>query len=180
MGGYLTGRLRTRWPGTHPHEVFFRDTAHGFLTWALSTVIVAVLVIASALLAAGVGARGADGVYAYQVDTLFRSDHRDDSPSAAATRAEAARILEHETAKGAAPPQDRLYLGNLVAVRAGLSPADAQQRVDSTISLVRKAADDSRKATSATSIFTGLAMLVGAFIACVAAALGGQQRDEHP
>src|SRR5580658_684017 len=33
MGGYLTGRLRTRWAGTHTHEVFFRDTAHGFLTW---------------------------------------------------------------------------------------------------------------------------------------------------
>src|SRR5579863_2200611 len=33
LGGYLTGRLRTRWTGTHSHEGFFRDTAHGFLTW---------------------------------------------------------------------------------------------------------------------------------------------------
>ena len=39
LGGYLTGRLRTRWIGTHVHEVFFRDTAHGFLSWALATVI---------------------------------------------------------------------------------------------------------------------------------------------
>ena len=30
-GGYITGRLRTRWHGTHTHEVFFRDTAHGLL-----------------------------------------------------------------------------------------------------------------------------------------------------
>src|SRR6202158_4760620 len=39
LGGYLTGRLRTKWVGTHTHEVFFRDTAHGFLTWAVATVI---------------------------------------------------------------------------------------------------------------------------------------------
>ena len=49
-GGYLTGRLRTRWIGTHTHEVFFRDTAHGFLTWALATVTVAAI-------AAGLAAR---------------------------------------------------------------------------------------------------------------------------
>src|ERR1700761_2567895 len=46
-GGYLAGRLRTRWIGTHAHEVFFRDTAHGFVTWALATVLVAGLVVAS-------------------------------------------------------------------------------------------------------------------------------------
>src|SRR5262245_60628885 len=39
LGGYVTGRLRTKWVRTHTHEVFFRDTAHGFVTWALSTVI---------------------------------------------------------------------------------------------------------------------------------------------
>src|SRR3954462_642229 len=40
-GGYLAGRLRTKWVNTHTHEVFFRDTAHGFITWAVATVIVA-------------------------------------------------------------------------------------------------------------------------------------------
>src|SRR5674476_408785 len=39
LGGYVAGRLRTRWVGVHTHEVFFRDTAHGFLAWALATVI---------------------------------------------------------------------------------------------------------------------------------------------
>jgi hypothetical protein len=33
VGGYLTGRLRTKCVGIHTHEVFFRDTAHGFVTW---------------------------------------------------------------------------------------------------------------------------------------------------
>src|SRR5271154_6676358 len=41
FGGYITGRLRTRWVGTHVHEVFFRDTAHGLVTWAVATVLVA-------------------------------------------------------------------------------------------------------------------------------------------
>ncbi len=41
MGGYLAGRLRTRWANTHIDEVYFRDTAHGFLAWALATVVTA-------------------------------------------------------------------------------------------------------------------------------------------
>jgi hypothetical protein len=41
FGGYVAGRLRTRWIGTHTHEVFFRDTAHGLITWAVATVVVA-------------------------------------------------------------------------------------------------------------------------------------------
>src|ERR1700757_5178971 len=47
MGGYMTGRLRTRWTGTHTHEVFFRDTAHGFLTWSVATLIAVVFVSSS-------------------------------------------------------------------------------------------------------------------------------------
>src|ERR1700709_601772 len=41
IGGYLAGRLRTKWSGVHNDEVYFRDTAHGFLTWALATLLVA-------------------------------------------------------------------------------------------------------------------------------------------
>src|ERR1700687_635639 len=37
IGGYLAGRLRTKWVGLHSNEVFFRDTAHGFLAWAFAT-----------------------------------------------------------------------------------------------------------------------------------------------
>ncbi|MGQ0697713.1 MAG: hypothetical protein ACT4PZ_05660 [Panacagrimonas sp.] len=43
MGGYLSGRLRTRWADVHSDEVFFRDTAHGFLTWAIATLLTAAL-----------------------------------------------------------------------------------------------------------------------------------------
>jgi hypothetical protein len=47
LGGYIAGRLRTRWIGTHTHEVFFRDTAHGLVTWSLATVLIAGLLAGS-------------------------------------------------------------------------------------------------------------------------------------
>jgi hypothetical protein len=90
------------------------------------------------------------------------------------------------TKSSSATPRTVSLLG-LVAVRTGVSHADAQTRVDDLISRVtaaeaktRQAADSARKAASAFSIFTTLSMLIGAFIACAASALGGQQRDEHP
>jgi len=43
MGGYLAGRLRSRWVGTHTDEVYFRDTAHGFLAWAVASLVTAAL-----------------------------------------------------------------------------------------------------------------------------------------
>src|SRR6202451_4130149 len=39
IGGYLAARLRTKWVGAHAHEVFFRDTAHGFIAWAFATLL---------------------------------------------------------------------------------------------------------------------------------------------
>jgi hypothetical protein len=102
MGGYLAGRLRTRWAGTQPEEVYFRDTAHGFLAWAVATLTTAALltsvigaivgtgVNAGATVAAG-GAKAAgaavaqvatqaegetdgEGALNYFVGTLFRPD----------------------------------------------------------------------------------------------------------
>lgn len=43
LGGYLAGRLRTRWLHIHEHEAHFRDTAHGLLAWAVSVVGLLVL-----------------------------------------------------------------------------------------------------------------------------------------
>ena len=48
VGGYLAGRLRTKWSGLHTAEVYFRDTAHGFLAWAVATLI-AVAMVSSAV-----------------------------------------------------------------------------------------------------------------------------------
>src|ERR1700687_1781364 len=48
VGGYLAGRLRNRWIGVQSPEVHFRDTAHGFLAWALASVLGAVLLASPA------------------------------------------------------------------------------------------------------------------------------------
>jgi hypothetical protein len=193
LGGYLTGRLRTRWIGAHVHEVFFRDTAHGFLSWALATIITTALFSSAAIVAAGAGMHAAapaavsQQALGYDVDLLFRSSHPDVTPSAADTRAEAARILTAGMANGAVPTDDRAWLDQLVVAHAGISQAEADQRVGTIVDReqaavvqAKQAADTARKAAAAFAIFTGLSMLIGALIACVAAALGGLERDEHP
>jgi hypothetical protein len=48
LGGYLAGRLRTKWANIHGDEVYFRDTAHGFVTWALGTLVSICLVTSAA------------------------------------------------------------------------------------------------------------------------------------
>jgi len=61
-GGYIAGRLRTRWHGTHTHEVFFRDTAHGLITWSVATMLIASIFGSALFSAAGAGARAASDV----------------------------------------------------------------------------------------------------------------------
>lgn len=58
LGGYIAGRLRTKWVALHTEEVAFRDTAHGFLAWAVATLITAWLAAstATAIVSSGVQA----------------------------------------------------------------------------------------------------------------------------
>jgi hypothetical protein len=108
FGGYLSGRLRTKWVGIRTDEVLFRDTAHGLLAWALATVLMAALVTLGSATTAGVAAAAAS------------------SPTA-------------------------------------VSP---------------EAADQARKIAVAFSFTTSLSLLIGAFVASAAGALGGFHRDE--
>ena len=64
MGGYIAGRLRQRWLATHTHEVFFRDTAHGLVTWAVATLIMAAGVAGSVASLVGSGAHAVGGLAA--------------------------------------------------------------------------------------------------------------------
>jgi len=195
FGGYVTGRLRTRWVGTHTHEVFFRDTAHGLVTWAVATAIVAMVIgsATSSMLSGGIhaaatttagatqGAAFSNSVAPYDVDALFRTTSGDGNSSAAAEgRGEATRILARGLTAGAVSDGDRTYLASLVAARAGISQADAQKRVDDVVGRALREAEAARKAAATTSLLTALAMLIGAFVACAAAALGGRERDLHP
>ena len=203
LGGYITGRLRTKWVNTHSDEVFFRDTAHGFVTWALATVV-GTAVLASAVgavwekgieaassatssAAKGIAASVSDSVMPYDVDRLLRAPETAKNVSEQDEKAEVTRILAQGIGKGEISAEDRDYLSKLVAARVGISETDAQKRVDDIAAAekeaefkARQAADIARKATAATSIFMGLSMLIGAFIASAAAALGGRLRDLHP
>ncbi len=76
FGGYMAGRLRTRWVGIHTDEVYFRDTAHGFLSWALATFIGALMIALSATAVAG-GA--VTGIANNMTPGLMRSDTADTS-----------------------------------------------------------------------------------------------------
>ena len=101
MGGYLAGRLRTRWVTVHTDEVFFRDTAHGFLAWSVATLLMATLLssaigaaLSSGLQAggevakatagmagAGAGAAAATDPLGYYADSLFRTEPNRASPA---------------------------------------------------------------------------------------------------
>lgn len=213
FGGYITGRLRTRWIGTHVHEIFFRDTANGLVTWAVATLIMATILGSSIVsgisggvkAVAGVASAGAEGAahgamtgatpnFSYGIDKLFRSQGAPGGAGAGGgagqpgtdVRAEAAHIAVNALASGSVPDADRVYLASLVASRTGMSDADAQKRVDEFIASANEAeanakaaADAARKDAAEVAIYTALALLIGAFIASVSAALGGRLRDEH-
>jgi hypothetical protein len=205
LGGYLTGRLRTKWVGTHNHEVFFRDTAHGFLSWAVATVFLVIIVASGASSLVSGGAHAVTGVAAgaaaggagaaaqsgpsdptgYLVDTLFRTDHPDANANGRDVKQEATRILATSLANGSMAPADKTYLGQVVAARTGISQQDAEKRIDdmtaqaqAAAQKAREAADAARKATTKLAFYTFFALLIGAFIAAAAGALGGHERDE--
>jgi hypothetical protein len=194
LGGYIAGRLRSRWIGTHTHEVFFRDTAHGLITWALATVLVFAIAAGSAASGAGAATRAAAEaaapVSAYTIDKLFRSTGSAGAGAMNAPgpdpRLETTHIVANAMATGSVSDPDRAYLVEQVVARTGTSQADAKDRVDNFVAAVTEAqaklkadADAARKATAEASIYLALSLLVGAFIASVSAALGGRLRDEH-
>ena len=179
IGGYLAGRLRTKWVSLHTHEIYFRDTAHGFIAWCVALVISTVFFISYAT---SIAARPATtstetGTGKYFVDMLFRTDH----PVAARTdqplRDEAALILANDLLHPDMTTQDQPYLANLVVAATGLSQADAERRVTETIAADREAAETTRKAIAHSLYWLFVAFLIGAFCASFAATIGGRQRD---
>jgi hypothetical protein len=158
-GGYLAGRLRSKRGDAVADEVEFRDGAHGFLAWALAVVFGAILatttatsVVKSGVEAGGnvvsstIGAAGAATTQAtaslpteYYVDMLFRSN--DPSSDQRADRlAEVGRILASGIAQGEVSADDRAYLTKVVVAQTGLSPQEAEKRVNEVLTQARNAA----------------------------------------
>ncbi|HEY0200311.1 MAG TPA: hypothetical protein VGC24_01315 [Burkholderiaceae bacterium] len=230
VGGYIAGRLRTRWADVQRDEVYFRDTAHGFLAWAVASLATAALLTsaigsivgsgvqagaavaggaastaAAAATAAGAGSAaassdGAGSTLYYFVDSLFRPgataaiDPVASTPAPAATDAgpartrEVARIFANSVRTGALPPEDARYVAQIVAQRTGLPLAEAERRINDAYThlqakareaetAAREAADTARKTSAYASLWLFVSLLVGAFVASLAATWGGRQRD---
>lgn len=210
IGGYIAGRLRNKPVETPTDEVFFRDTAHGFLTWAVATLIAATLLAGAmtsvvtggvkAAAAVTIGAvasadknmemphfpAGKQGGQAYYIDRMFRSGGPDSDGSVRNSVQEASRILLKGVIQGEIPEEDRQYLAKKVSLETGLTTDQSRVRVETAITDINtekqkavEAAEKARKASGSFSIFTALSMFVGAFIACVAAVMGGRERDAY-
>ena len=228
MGGYLAGRLRTKWVDVHTDEVYFRDTAHGFLSWAVAALataalltsvigsIVSVGIQAGATVAGGVATATAvgsemamsnsdPGPIGYFVDSLFRKDINaaasvpdiagsdvmpggHPKPIPAGVAPEVTRIFMNSLRTGPLPEEDIRYVGQVVALRTGLTQQDAEKRVIDTYARVqgklrdtetaaKEAADKGRKASAYAALWLFISLLIGAFVASFAATIGGRQRD---
>jgi hypothetical protein len=192
IGGYLAGRLRTKWVGVHTHEVYFRDTAHGFLAWAFATVLsVAVLASAAANIVSGaavgftsaIGSAGgqAAGPMAGFVDLLLRANPpitRNDAGDVATARGELDRLFTtHLTTGEEFSPADRTYLAQVVAALTGVTQAEAENRVSQVIAQAKSAVDSARKAGARFALWLTASLLLGAFSASLAATEGGGLRE---
>jgi hypothetical protein len=212
VAGYVTGRLRTTWSDATTDEIYFRDTAHGFLVWALSAVI-SVIVLGSTAASvvsgtakagatlAGAGAGAAAAVAGnsgqsgagqfgldYFTDMLLRPSAPSASSSGGDVRQEITRILGRGIVAGKVSEADQAYLAGLIAQRTGVDEATAKQRLTQVETQAkeaaqqaeqktREAADGARKALAAFSLWAFVSLLVGAFVASLAATIGGRARE---
>lgn len=204
IGGYMAGRLRVKWAAVHGDEVYFRDTAHGLLTWAVATLMTvavmaggaravlsgaidsgAAVANAATAVAPAIGA-GTGRSNTYFADMLLRSPGGDVATES--QRSEINRILLTDLASGKISGDDRAYLAQLVAKRTGMAPADAEQRVDLIYAQAAQAAaeakakaaaaaEQARAAAAHSALWMFVALLLGAFIAAVSAIAGGRHRD---
>jgi hypothetical protein len=168
LGGYIAGRLRVKWPTLRTDEVYFRDTAHGFLAWAVATLL------AAAVLTSVIGnILGAGATIGAGTTTLH---------------AEIARIFDSSLHAGPLSADDRRYAAQLVAQRTGLSQQDADARVTAAYTAAQEtmqrleasakaAVDKARKAAAYAALWIFVSLPGGAFFASLMATVGGRQRD---
>ena len=142
-GGYVAGRMRSRWHEPAQDEVGFRDGLHGGLVWAVGIVIGAALLMATAGTVARTGAEltaktavAATASSTNPMDLVLDSMLR---PPAAVPRApgqpmddprpQISRILTSAVASGSLSEPNRTYLAQLIAQRAGIPQEEAAKRV---------------------------------------------------
>jgi hypothetical protein len=173
VGGYLAGRLRVKWAAVHTDEVYFRDTAHGLLAWAVATLLAAGLMAGTigtvlssatqagaaaatvATAAAPAVANGAGNAATerslgtYYSDMLLRSSGGAADNDNGALHTEVNRILISNLRGKSLRADDRQYLSSLVAKRSGLAPQDADARVDQVFARLRSDTTEAANAAKA-------------------------------
>lgn len=174
LGGYLTGRLRVRWQDTDADEVYFRDTAHGFIAWGVATLVTAALltsvigslvstgVQATASVAGGAATAGvvaaahtgmgeeageqASGTSAYFVDALFR-------PAAANTATDSA---DHDPASNAHQSNAHQHATPAAQQDAAVPSAEVSRIIATSIANGALSAEDSAYLAQLVAQHTGL------------------------
>ncbi|WP_228893706.1 hypothetical protein [Pseudoduganella aquatica] len=138
---------------------------------------------------ASASAQPATNPAAYYTDMLLRTDAPLAETDNGALRAEVGRILVQQPGNGPSMAvDDRQYLARLVAKRTGVEQAEAERRVDDVHARMVKAradaeaaaknaAEQARKAGAQSALWMFVALLLGAFIASLAATFGGKLRD---
>ena len=192
LGGYLAGRLRPTWAEVTDDESFFRDSAHGFLAWAVATIVSAALLTsaatamvgtavkagaavagtAAATVAAGTAAAPSVAQKAdptgYFADMLFRGSRpAEPGTDPAAMRDESVSIMTNALQQGELSAGDKAYLAQLVARRTGLSQSEAEQRVTQVAAAAKSAADAAEmkaRAAAETARKTGLYLALWVFV----------------
>ncbi len=188
LGGYIAGRMRTRFRAASEDEIEFRDGCYGLLVWAIAILLTAFLAWAASQsltrLAAPSGASAGsaqsvagENIIAYDLDKLFRAEKRPPNTDLAYARSEAARILLTAAGHSGITSDDRAYLVRLTAATTGLPATEADKRVTTIIDQARDNIRKARRAAIILAFMAGAAALLGAAIAWFAAGVGGRHRD---
>ena len=186
LGGYVAGWVRSWSVGADLDST--TDTSegiHGLLVWAVATLITAVVVATTALAASQLAAPsggnagpaasvGSENIIAYDIDRLFRGDGRVPPGDYNRVRAEAGRILLTASGHTGVGAEDRQYLTRLVVGQTGLSPAEAERRVDATIVRARDNIRRARRSAVILAFMAGAAALLGAAAAWFATGAGAK------
>jgi hypothetical protein len=188
VGGYIAGRVRAPVAGYTIEETEHADGVHGLGAWSLAVVMGTILAgfVANASLprptvtTSASRASSAEPLLSYEIDKLFRAGRKTPTVDLGSERAEAGRILLTASGHQGMSADDRTYLVQQVAGITGLSPPDAERRVDNVIADSRTAVARSRRSTIILAFSVATALLLGAVAAWAAACAGGRHRDGEP